>query len=74
MDTAAVRAAVAHEAPSPRSIWPNGLGFDWRGWSYMLRHHDVWFAVHTDKHGRTWQGLGETPADAKSVATPPPED
>lgn len=62
MDSATIKAEVQKHAPSPRSIWPNGLGFNWRGWEYSYGAKG-WAAC---SNGRV--GYGETPADAKSVA------
>ena len=72
MQTKDIRQQVAKEALSVRSIQPNGLGFDWRGWSYTLGDRG-WCATHTDKWDRWWVGWGETPADAKANAYPQPE-
>jgi len=68
-DTATIREAVTELAFSPKTIWPNGLGFSWRGWEYTCRGRDHWTATRDDHlSGKVLLGRGETPTDAKANA------
>lgn len=60
-----IRTEVNELAFSVKSIWPNGLGFTWRGWEYVCRHPGNWTANRNN-----WIGRGETPTDAKANAYP----
>lgn len=69
MDSATIRTEVREQAFSANAIWPNGLGFNWRGWEYSYGNRG-WSASRDD-----WLGFGETPRDAKANAyqQPPAE-
>lgn len=66
MTTEEQRAMVAAAAPSARAIWPNGLAYDWRGWTCGPTHRDQWCAYRLSKDGPV--GLGATPSEAKADA------
>lgn len=34
MESSIIRNEVRSHAPSLKAIWPNGLGYCWRGWEY----------------------------------------
>ena len=67
-DTATIRETVTDLAFSANAIWPNGLGFSWRGWEYTCRGREHWTATRDNQLGH-----GETPTDAKANAYPQPE-
>lgn len=64
---AAVRAACERQGVGPRAIWPNALGYDWRGWSYMRRDDGTWRAIRRTRRG-TLEGGGDTPEAARQSA------
>jgi len=66
--TEKIRDIVSELAFGSRAIWPNGLGFTWRGWDYSCRNPEHWVAVRNE-----WVGHGETPTDAKANAYRQPE-
>ena len=72
MQTKDIRQQVAQHAPSARSVYPNGLGFARRGWSYSFGVRG-WCATKVDRRDRGWVGWGETPAEAQANACPQPE-
>lgn len=63
MSSETIRNEVKQHAPTDKSIWPNGLGYSYRGWDYSYGHRG-WAAQRGDKLG--W---GSNPAEAKSTAT-----
>jgi hypothetical protein len=72
MQTATIKAEVCKHAPSAKSIWPNGLGFTFRGWEYSYGNAGgaCWVARRETKAGANMIGRGETPVDAKANAYP----
>lgn len=73
MSTETIRMRIADAALAMgawRHVWPNGLGFDWRGWEYTISEPDgAWCALRragdTSRHGK-----GATPHAAKANAQP----
>lgn len=50
--------------------WPNGLGFEHRGWSWSYSEQDHKWYVTKTHNGRTVRGAGENPFDAYAHAKP----
>lgn len=71
MDTTDLRSLVKAAAtgiPGAR-LWPNGLGFDWRGTQYRyLDRVGRWEASRPYGTYSTRYGEGSTPAEAKRAA------
>jgi hypothetical protein len=68
MDTEELRKIVVL-ASGGRGLWPNHLGFDWRGWQYGVSEDGLtWYASREsdEKHGS-----GPTPDAAKANALAP---
>lgn len=67
MLTQTIKDEVKKHAPNDRCIWPNGLGFSYRGWEYSFGNGVAqnWAARRGDKVGR-----GATPDEAKANARP----
>jgi hypothetical protein len=67
METEALKALVRNTASLEKgSVWPNGLGFDRRGWEFTFDETKrQWHALNrrSDK-----SGYGDTPADALATA------
>ncbi len=72
-ETHHLREQVRHAAAQLAGrVWPNGLGFDARGWEYMLRDDGTWSAVRreTDHHSAKY-GTASSPVRAKANALYP---
>lgn len=71
MDTTDLRSLVKAAAtgiPGAR-LWPNGLGFDWRGTQYAYSDRTcTWCASRRYGTYSTRYGEGSTPAEAKRAA------
>jgi len=73
METSLVRALVAakmREYYPNATLWPNGLGFDTRGWSFSYSEQDHKWHVSKTRKGIRVHGVGENPFDAYAHARP----
>lgn len=71
METNDLRARIRAGAVSmlaERHIWPNGLGFEWRGWEYTISEPDGRWCAYHRKSGR--HGKDEGPVLARLAAKP----
>lgn len=48
-------------------IWPNGIGFDWRGWEYSVVT-GRWRAARKLNDGSAFLGYGESASTARAAA------
>lgn len=73
METEVLKAYVAakmREYYPKGKLWPNGLGFEYRGWSFSYGEREQrWFASKEQK-GRVARGQGDNPFDAYAHARP----
>jgi hypothetical protein len=69
--------AGAETVSARARLWPNGLGFDWRGWEYTIAEPSGdWHATHpgSNRHfaygprRRQMSGSGDTPESARRMA------
>ncbi len=69
METQTIRDEVTKRSPSAKKVWPNGLGFNWRGWEYSYSARG-WTAFKRGQTGKDDDllGVGRTPIEARRNA------
>lgn len=64
METSTIREEVLNRAPNTRCIWPNGMGYNWRGWEYSYGHQGWAVIPGNDDPHDSRIGRGPTPEAA----------